>query len=280
MSIIFIAGLTRSGTTFLQSQLVRYENVVALGEVIQTIQAIKNINIQPSKWKIKLGLKSENYWTPKTYIELIERVRKDIFWSDLENDIRTARDIESAIELVYAKAEQVYPNHIIIDSSKNIASLKYILNINKFKGKVKVIMCIRDYRGWLYSTKKHQRRAGIHQRSNLLEMYKWLYSNKKLLSFLDKNLANNYKIISYDKLIFFFSKQISELSDFCTLGKKSDLENMHKFHEILGSPTLKINFDSNNLEYDSIWFSHVSSCFEWPVSNFNRKVYLQLSKNK
>ena len=277
MSIIFIAGLTRSGTTFLQSQLLRYDNVVALGEVLPTIKAIKNVDAKPAKWKVKLGLKSESYWKPETYHILLERVKKDSFWASIEDEIKASDSVKSAVELVYRKANEKYPGHVIIDSSKSIGSLQTVMQIDTIKSNIKVILCIRDYRGWLYSVKKHQKRTSIHQRNNIIEIYKWMYSNKKLLDYLSANLKKNYKIISYDKLVFSFDKTMKAIVSFSGLGSLSKEENKDKFHEILGSQSLKKDMDANSIKYDTEWFSYTASAFEKPVSAFNKKIYLQLT---
>ena len=273
--IIYIAGLQRSGTTFLQSQLLQYNNVAALGEVSQTINAIRNVDIKMSKWRQKLSLRKESYWNPKTYPVLLERVEKDIFWSSVKNDIQTAADINSAIDIVYTRANEIYPGHIIIDSSKNIGYLQRITQIDKFKNNVKVLFCIRDYRGWLYSTEKHRKRINIPERNSTVEIYKWFYSNKKIIKYLRENFKDNYRIISYDKLVFSYAEIMERIVSFCSLKKLAGNGSEQKFHEILGSQSLKKNTDQKDVRYDVEWFSYSGSCLEKPISDFNRKVYLK-----
>jgi len=276
MSIIFIAGLTRSGTTFLQAQLLRYESVVALGEVSQTIEAIRNLSKEKPKWKVRIGLERESYWNPKTYSVLLNRVEKDSFWGPIKTEVEEAADMQKAIEIVYEKAKQKYPGHVLIDSSKHIDNLKNVLLIKKFRNDIKTILSIRDYRGWLFSTKKHRDRVGYKKNNDLIEIYKWFYSNQKLIRFLYSNAEERFRIISYDKLVFSYEKSMKELASFCGLNKISSIENSHKFHEILGSQSFKKQ-STENVTYDSSWFCYRSNMLEWPVSTLNKKIYLKYS---
>ena len=277
MAIIYIAGLQRSGTTFLQSLLLQYNNVVALGEVNATINAIRNVDRKTPKWKLKVNRRKENYWNPKTYHILLDRIGKDSFWGPIENKVREAGNLQSALEVVYNNASEKYPDHIFIDSSKSIESLKKIMELNRFKDNVKVLFCIRDYRGWLYSTKKHRKRIDIPQRNNLTEIYKWYWANKKILDYLHENFNSQHCVVSYDKLIFSYEEVMKKIASYCGLNSVTDSGNEEKFHEILGSQSLKQNTNLKEIRYDATWFSHSGSCLEKPVSLFNKKAYLKYS---
>lgn len=277
MSVIYIAGLPRSGTTYLQSELLQYENVVALGEVSQTITAIKNIHEYGPKWRMKLNLKKQNYWNPETYPILLERIEKDSFWSVIKKKIEKTSDFESAIEIAYMSAKEMYPGHSIIDASKHLYHLQRVHNIRSIKRELKVILCIRDYRGWVHSIKKHRTRINIPQRGELVEIYKWYYSNKKLINYILSNFNSNHKVICYDKLVFNYPAIMNNLASFCEIKNSENNNYSLKFHEILGSQSFKRSAQQREFLYDSEWFPYVSSVFEKPVSKFNQRVYLKYS---
>lgn len=280
MSVVFIAGLARSGTTFLQSRLLQHEKVVALGEVSQTIMAIKNVNTDSviSSLIVKAGLKSQNYWSPKTYGELLDRVKNDSFWSDVEKEIKATNNISEALDLVYQKATEKYPGHIIIDSSKHIGHLLNSLQTKNFKHKIKVLLCVRDYRGWLLSIKKHQKRAGLQTRSNIIEKYKWWYSNRKLLKVLQQQNQNNFLVVSYEKLIFYYDKVMNDVKTFTGAANISEIDTTHKFHEILGSQSLKKSMEGEDFIYDISWFAEYGNILEFPIAKFNSDIYLRYTQ--
>ncbi len=273
MSIIFIAGLPRSGTTFLQSQFLNFDKVVALGEVTQTIYAIKNIEKKSPTWKLLLKLRNKSYWNRKTYPILLERIRKDSFWSKIEDDIRSTNSIKEAIELVYSAAYTIYPNHLLIDSSKSINHLKISMESEKYKAKIFVIHCVRDYRGWIYSIKKHKKRLGYIKRSDLFEAYTWLKANKQILKLLKLNFHKQHLIVSYDKMIFNYSESMKKMAAILKLSARTENSPEQKFHEILGSQTFKENINTKDLMYDSEWFQYQSTCLETPVQRLNKAIY-------
>lgn len=280
MSVVFIAGLARSGTTFLQSRLLQHEKVVALGEVSQTIMAIKNVNPDSviSSIIVKAGLKSQNYWSPKTYGELLDRVKNDSFWSDVEKEIKATNNISEALDLVYQKATEKYPDHIIIDSSKHIGHLLKSLHTKKFKHEIKVLLCVRDYRGWLLSIKKHQKRARLQTRSNIIEKYKWWYSNRKLLKVLQQQNQNKFLVVSYEKLVFFYDKVMNDVKTFTGVANIAKIDTSHKFHEILGSQSLRKSMGGEDFVYDMSWFAEYGNIFEFPVAKFNSDIYLKYTE--
>lgn len=271
--IVFIVGLPRSGTTYLQSQFLNFDKVVALGEVALTIYAIKNVeNISP-KWKLLLRIRNKSHWNSQTYPILLERIRRDSFWSKIEEDIRSTNTIKEAIELVYSRAVEQYPDHIFIDSSKSINHLKTIMTSKEYQTKLYVLHCIRDYRGWLYSIKKHKKRLNYSKKSNLLEVYTWLFANKRILKFLRTNFNNRHLIISYDKMIFSYQQSIEKIAAVMNLSLLKDGKSENEFHEILGSQSFKKSINRNELVYDSEWFEYNSKCFEIFVQIFNRRMY-------
>lgn len=281
MTILFIAGLPRSGTTYLQYVLAKYKDVVALGEVTQTVRAIRSEKSNDNTFLHNIGIKKKNHWNERTYPVLLERIRNDTFWSCIENEIKKAATVEDAVVYVYKYAHRRYPNcKVFVDASKHI---NYILPKKKLPEEcnMSVIVLIRDFRGWIQSRKKHIKRTNLKKRSFFKESLNWYYSNKRILK-SEKVKAYPFKVILYESLVFNYKKVVDQVT--CFLGLPELYKEKSIIHEILGSETTKKLFEGeqfptkeNKLFYDTSWFddnqSYLLFPLIFPVIRFNRSLY-------
>ena len=112
--IIYIAGLARSGTTFLQLCLCQNYNVVGLGEIHQTIQGMQATDGQIDK---------------KNWLDIRERVcscglkpERCDFWSEIYSQAK-GNSLSCLHEMVIKKANEIFSGIPIIDSSKDIKGI-------------------------------------------------------------------------------------------------------------------------------------------------------------
>ena len=260
--ILFVAGMPRSGTTVFQGYLLS-KGCVCLGEVGQTIDAIRR---KPSKPSV---LSPKSIWNKEKYNSL----KFNEFWSEITKDIRDAESISDAFDIVYSHAFERYPNSIVVDSSKHIGHLRNAL-MCKFKSSIDVFLIIRDYRSWLVSIEKYNKKYSLPKVR--LNKIRWVYVNSKLESFI-KNKKINKAIIYYEQMIIlnefeFFDNYLSKIV-------YSDYED--KFFEMFGS---RDNLDSiikRKIFYDNKWILYYKpSIVDFLFNIYLRKVSEKYSESK
>lgn len=276
MKILFISGLPRSGTTFLQAELLRHNNVVALGEVFQTVRAIQSKQVEISLIKRVLFSQKRRYWNQKSFSIILERAMNDSFWSSLIPRIQSFETVKEAVLFVYQQASLVYPGHLLVDSSKQLSYLKIATEIcieNNFN--FKVIFCLRDFRGWISSMNKHKKRVGYKILPRIIDVVQWKYSNKGFLRFLENSTYMEYILISYDSYVLRYSFSLNKLQNFAGLTSDdfNSLYYLDKFHEMFGSQTLKSKVENGKIVYDFSWFKTSIYWFDFWAHSFNKMGY-------
>lgn len=233
--IIFLAGMSRSGTTFFQNVL-RKNGCVCLGEVGQTIDSIRRQEIKSSYWSPK-SIWDDGRYNALTYND---------FWSEIKDDIFSAESRVAAIEIVYMTAQKAYPNSIIIDSSKHIGHLN-ILKKTKYKNRIFVFHILRDFRSWRRSITENALRNDLKKR--YCETLRWLYVNYKLKFYLKRNFKEKSNLIYYEN--FVLNKELERLEEELENVDYERYENV--FWEMFGS---KRNIDGIRrgvIKYDYRW---------------------------
>ena len=224
--------MPRSGTTFLQSRLCK-QGLVCLGEVNQTIKAIRNDRVKKS------AIRPENKWD----IEGYEGVKLTKFWLEIKDEIASAATHLDALIFLYDHASKKFEGAIFVDSSKHIGHLKIYEKVPDVD--LSVIHVIRDFRGWELSFKSYFKRNDLNIPKFI--PLRWLFVNLKLAGYLRKN-ADRIEVVTvnYDRLI------IEEEYDKKFFNYKySAYEN--EFHECFGSRHNLESMNNNSVKYDAKW---------------------------
>jgi len=243
MKIIYITGLSRSGTTYLSNSMVRELNVISIGEVA------KNIEIYQNK-KEKERYKNENRkCTCGEYPEDCS------FWGDLLDGVDDITDHE-AFELTIKKVQKTYPGGIILDTSKSVKRLERFYKneiLEKHNIQLISINIIRHCLGQIESYQKYHKlrnRRGFNALI-LADAIYWLVRNFRNIHFLN-NKKIPCKTIFYEDLIFHQKETIGSIKDF--IAREFGDYNFENsvIHEMSGNEGFK-NGGLNSVRYQTKW---------------------------
>ena len=267
MKILYISGLSRSGTTYLSNLIVQEFKAVSLGEIIKNIEIYQNP-------KEKARYKNED--RKCTCGEYPENC---VFWGDMLEGIEDITAYE-AFDKVLLKAKRMYPNALILDTSKSIKRLSGFYdknNLDKHKISLVAINIIRNCFGQIESYQKYHKswnRRGFKSSIAYDAIY-WLGSNYRNLRFFKKTEIP-CKTIFYEDLIFNKSRTIGAIADFINkeIGHYNSQSSV--IHEMSGNEGFKKS-KSSDVRYQSQWMFNskyvLLSWFLFPFSFINCRWY-------
>ncbi len=245
ITVVLLLGLPRSGTTFLQSELCKHDNVVGLGEVFQTTKAL----IKYEKKSPRRIIQRETNWNEQKYKAVTDKCLLNDFWREvvLELNTKPGIDLISAIGVVYKTAAKIYPGKVLIDSSKHHNQFSILGKLHF----IRLLPCIviRHPFAWLYSISKYNKKFELKRSSEHVELIRWCYSNNKLLNLTNKS---NATLIYYDEYVL-ENRRIDDYFSNVKLGKESDELTMH---EMVGSDSF---LGSTNKRYDYSWITKTTN---------------------
>ena len=258
--IIYIAGLGHSGSTFLQFLLASKANLVGLGEINQ--------------------LATNNSLDSSLLCSCGANIGECEIWGKMcqFDKIDTSLWYEKLANLLLEKYPQTDG---WIDSSKQIKGISSWVEVKKKNDikDIRVLFLVRDVRGWCISQQKNCARKNLPQRSLLFYAGSWWNYQRQTLKKL-KELELNYKIVSYENLVFKTESVLDDIFRFLELTPKdktmleSPWEEM--VHDVLGN-RMKNNHKARlYITYDDSW--HRSAKVNLlvrlliPVWNLNKKL--------
>ncbi|MDB4442857.1 sulfotransferase, partial [bacterium] len=270
--IIYILSLSRSGSTFLQSLIGSHGEIVGIGEVGHVLKEYCQ--------EITPPILSEN---KSNHCSCGVERKECVFWGAVLRKLPLLSK-EAGFELVLKHFNNVFPNKVLLDSSKSINILEeyYLPRLGTLKDRglglnVKVLFLVRDFRGWVTSIKKHNLRLGrskIWYTSTLVNSYKWLYVTLRWLRKL-KNQDIAFLPICYDNLIFDTEMQMQRIYEFIELPWRNGIKVSYAdIHELYGNLNVRSNpRRMDSIVYDNDWmhnwnFSIWSPAYA-PVALFN-----------
>ncbi len=234
-TVVYIVGLSHSGSTFLDFFLSHHKDILGLGEVY-SILINKKSNFEKTESVCSCGnlLINCDIWSKyklsKSNIDHIEKYRHIL------NFLRDRNE------------------KIIIDSSKNLWMIDVLRKLRD-NGDInlKILFLARDARGWAASRKDLGRGVNAINRPYIYYFYLWYKQNKNILKFLkDNNLS--YKIVSYERIAFETEKALKDIFSFLEISYDGfDLSKKANSHIAYGNRTKKNK--NNKLIYDSRWIT-------------------------
>ncbi len=263
--IAYIYSPARSGSTFLQFLLSNHPDMIGLGELYRVVQDINH--------------KSEEIWDGIDCS--CGSVAADCdFWSELVRRADSAPPITAGD--VVGRFAQKFPDKVLIDSSKNGDEIdRYLANDQV---ELKMIILVRDYRGWVLSALKYNRlrREKSSGTGNSLSFtynrvimsYRWLYSTaKRMMVARRKNIDVLH--VYYENLVFDTEKQTQRINEFLGIDAtemRLDVKPENS-HELYGNSSLRSDSrKSSSIVYDMTWLTDGRLAFYsvvlFPVSVF------------
>jgi hypothetical protein len=232
VSVIFVAGLGHSGSTFLELLLASHPEVVGLGEIGLQVENLLLDDLDEIGQEVcSCGLA----WS------------ECLFWGPLV--ARPLADRRTAYESIFSRFAEVFPDKIIADSSKGFRHLKTYDDVRPEQD-VRVILIVRDYRGWALSRSRTDQKKGRFDVGYILNCYRWMFDNARLIFSLSR--TQEYAYLSYEDLVF--STQAVLRSMFAWLDLSYDasiMENEPQAHDVLGNG-MRLGFQKNR----EVWYDH------------------------
>lgn len=267
MKILYITGLSRSGTTYLSNLIVSEFNAVSIGEII------KNIEIYQDRREKERYKKENRRCTCGEYPE------NCLFWGEILQGIDEIT-ADEAFDRALQKANKIYPNALILDTSKSISRLSKFYsqkNIEKHGIQLVSVNIIRHCFGQIESYQKYHKawnRKGFKS-SIIYDAIYWLGRNYKNLRFFNKGTIP-CKTIFYEDLIFHKSETVGAIKKFISNEIGVYNSGVSVIHEMSGNEGFKKN-GRGEVRYQSQWmFNWRYSLLSWlmfPFLLINSKWY-------
>ena len=215
----FIITFGRSGSTLVQSMFNQHPNILATLEQPFFLVNYRYFH-KKTNWKdADILLFVENIWLRKKEMAYLWKIDEQVL-------IQQLQILRSHGKLTYRNAcKLVYMNHyqfndktkIIID--KNPIYLAHIDKILEVFPKTKMVLLLRDYRGFYASIKAYQFKAF---RSNYAYLLSWKIGASRLIQQF-KTL--DFHIIKYEDLVNQTEKQLQDLCAFLSVDYVSSMLN-------------------------------------------------------
>lgn len=238
-SVLFIAGLTHSGTTLLDILLGRSATLVGLGEIVPLLRSEK-AKLQEEDRRCSCG-----------------QVIPDCpFWSRVALEQRLLGD--SSFESRYVSLLDTFHDvfgagRIPVDSSKSMQALEAVTSVPDLE--VKIIHMLRDVRGWVVSRRDLDARQKVSfwQRNAFARFLIWYFGNKRVMKFTKvRNLSR--VSLGYESLVFDPDATVSSLLRDLAIEDEIvlDSDSSSQSHVILGNQ-MRLGSGKNRITYDYRW---------------------------
>jgi hypothetical protein len=262
--IIYVAGLVRSGTTFLELMLCQKYPLVGLGEIAQTIDGFKATPQEISR----------RPWLDITKRECScgNKIHQCEYWSEIDKNYSDLEKQEIH-ERLLDRSIEIYGNRTIVDSSKDVLAIqKYYENNPNVD--LKIIYIVRDFRSWTESIQKHLKINGLPDYGAIFQSYRWMKSNNNIINYLSR-FGDRVLLVQYEKLVFDSVNQWQRIEEFI----EEDIINGGEevIHDVYGSRFKNMDTPLSVVKYDSKWMENNKYSliypFTFPVFSFNASLY-------
>jgi hypothetical protein len=241
--VVYILGLSRSGSTFLQFLLASHPRVVGVGEISHTINRYVS-RIRPDREHV-CSCGQEATACPA--------------WGPILPEL-PALEPTTAHRHILRHFAATYPGQILLDSSKTREGLGYYRERGaggrQLAVDLRVLCMVRDFRGWTLSVDKARRRRGLPERKHLRTCYQWLYANARNLVLLERARID-YLFLSYENLVFDMARELVRIGAFLGVDlAAADLDmSRAEHHDLFGNPMKRDPGRSTRVAYDDTWKS-------------------------
>jgi hypothetical protein len=262
--VVYIAGLSRGGSTILQRYLSTHPGFISVGESHFTLRVLTGEERVDPAYPCSCG-----------------RTRHECeLWGPLITPFANAT-LEGAHRLLLERFQELHPHEILIDSSKETTALKrfYLPKAHAGEIDLRVILLVRDVRSWASAVRKY--RSGGS--SFVLEAYRWMKATLNMLRVLRSTGVPTY-CLSYESFIFDPAKETEALAQWLGVADHFSVDRLAQAatHELFGSPTARLGAGKlHRLVYDDSWLRDWQPALLGPLLRppllLNRYVYRSLA---
>jgi len=267
MKIVYITGLSRSGTTYLSNSIVQDLGAVSIGEIVKNIEIYQDNN------------EKERYKREDRKCTCGEYPENCSFWGDILQEVGRITDKE-AFDLIIEKANKTFSGGLIVDTSKSINRLRKFYNnkaLEKHRIQLVSINIIRHCFGQVESYQKYHK---IWNRKGpksfiLSDATYWLVRNYRNIRFFNKGTIP-CKTIFYEDLIFHRTETLDSIKQFINQEIGDYNSEFSVMHEMSGNEGFKKG-GLDKVRYQSKWMFNIKfttlSCLLLPFLIVNSRWY-------
>jgi len=242
--IVYIASLSHSGSTLFDLLLGSNSRIISMGEIHSAIKRFDE---------------------PQRICTCGKEIEECIIWGGLRKILRKKARYNYAY--AYCKllkiVDEVYgKDKFIVDSSKNLSTLKYLIR-NNIKD-MHILFLIKDIRSYVLSQsrrkyyKKLMDKEGwrrIYRTSLVYNILNWYKNNKKIKYFLEENRLKYFQL-GYEELCFKPEVILRQVSDFIDIKFEERMlkPKNSESHIIRGNELRYNNEKLEGIYYDNRWF--------------------------
>lgn len=282
--IVFIAGLTHSGSTLLDLILSGNVDCVGLGEIVSILRPESREKLLDMTRRCSCGT------------SLVECP----YWSCIIRglDANQGLDMQGRYHLAIETFREVFgPDKTLVDSSKSLRALRFVTEMPNVD--LKVLHLIRDVRAWTTSRRNLDAKLGKRpleeerrtrgrssaltwirhhgRQNNLARFLIWYHGNRRFMDFLTKERVTSIQV-SYELLSLSTSSTIMELRKFLEVGEIPGLSEriQSRSHIALGNPMRHDAEKRSRVMYDYRWLTRndltIPALLLPHVMRFNRQL--------
>lgn len=268
IKLLYIYGISHSGSTVLDMVLSYYPGSVGLGETYSLYEG-KNQNLEKTGLECSCGaeLKDCSFWKTQSIVQ--------------KGNQKPKKFQEGYTEIL--KQVQALEKEIIIDSSKKMSVLEEILELEK-DGlvDVKVIHIVKDFRSYMQSMRNLFKRHNRFARPHFLMGWRWYKQLKQMEKYLDENKIDHIQV-SYEKFCFQTKEVLKEIADFADLDVNNfTFLNTPCSHVMFGNRTKKRFGGLQDIVYSKAWMYNypliLTSIIAFPLYIASKKRYETITK--
>ena len=269
--VVYIVALSHSGSTLVDLLLGCNPKVISLGEVKGAM---------------------ESYKKPNRICTCGSPVDKCIFWGRFrECSQKTTKEtyIEKYRKLLDIAGEVYGDDIILVDSSKNLLTLEYLLK-NNLKN-IQILFLWKDIRSFVISQNSRRNIPRMREKDGWKRIYKtstiynvdrWYRGNRRTQNFLRKNNLKHFQF-GYEELCFAPERILKQICDFIeiTYEEKMLYPKNSERHILRGNQMRHNPKKLESIKYDHRWVlrsgDFINNCIFLPFLNWNVKnVYRNL----
>jgi len=257
--LIYIASCPHSGSTVTELLLSSHSAGLGIGESFKAMEPLDEVKRQAKRFYCACG----------------ERIEQCEFWSDVLEEFEARRNLSPRQKYgkVFEQVGERYPEKtVLIDSSKQISTLKTIADVCAGEIELYVLHLVRDVRAYSFSM---HRRYKQRERPGLLRVLQsdgpkgavrrlrnfpigyfidWEYHNQQIANFL-RERGMRAMTVSYEGLCFDPEGTLRRISEFAGLDFEFSMtEPKNAFsHNIFGNRMRHDRTKRRQFRYDSQW---------------------------
>lgn len=237
MNIIYIAGLSHSGSTIFDMLLSSHHQVIGVGELISAVHK-KDVSREMTKDYCSCGSTMTlcPFW-------------KKVISSNADTSIKKYNEV-----LEEAKSKGF---GCLVDSSKKISGLQIWCSLrNNQDLDLRVVYMYKDPRAYAYSMAKKRKKVGKKWIPSVYFLHKWWRQMKQLKKYISEQKLP-VLVVSYENLVTNTDGIIGKVYDWADLPEYNEILDCKNSHVSYGNRTKKTFKSVPILNLDDVWKSNI-----------------------